>query len=81
MRAASRKLTPPVITDRMYAEGEFVQCPLHWTKGVLDALHEASEYYMVDLLQDVNLIAIHAWRMTLKPRDIQLARRIRGEKD
>ena len=34
---------------------------------------------MVGLLEDANLLAIHARRITLQPRDIQLARRIRGE--
>ena len=71
---------PPVITDAEYEAGGFVKCPLHWTKGAMEALHEASEAYLVGLLEDANLIAIHACRVTLQPRDIQLARRIRGEK-
>ena len=43
------------------------------------ALQEASQAYLVDLFQDTNLIAMHARRVTIMPRDIQLARRIRGE--
>ena len=70
---------PPVITDEEYAAGGFVKCPVRWTKGAIEALHEASEAYLVGLLEDANLIAIHARRVTLQPRDIQLARRIRGE--
>eukprot|EP00955_Chlamydomonas_euryale_P110784 366021-Chlamydomonas_euryale.AAC.23 len=31
-------------------------------------------------LQDTNLAAIHAKRVTIMPKDIQLARRIRGER-
>ena len=42
------------------------------------ALQEAAESYMVGLLQDTNLCAIHAKRVTIMPKDIQLARRIRG---
>ena len=52
-----------------------------WTVGAVDALHEASEDYLVTLLEDANLLAIHARRITLQPRDIQLAWRIRGDKD
>ena len=51
---------------------------MRWTKGALEARHEAAENYMVSLMEDANL-AIHARRVTLQPRDIQLAHRIRGE--
>ena len=44
------------------------------------ALQEASEAYLVGLFEDSNLCAIHAKRVTIMPKDIQLARRIRGER-
>ena len=44
-----------------------------WTVGAVDALHEASEDYLITLLEDANLLAIHAQCITLHPRDIQLA--------
>ena len=44
------------------------------------ALQEAAEAYLVGLFEDSNLCAIHAKRVTVMPRDIQLARRIRGER-
>ena len=44
------------------------------------ALQEASEAYLVGLFEDVNLCAIHAKRVTIMPKDMQLARRIRGER-
>lgn len=44
------------------------------------ALQEAAEAYMVSLFEDTNLCAIHAKRVTIMPKDIQLARRIRGER-
>ena len=47
----------------------------------LEALQEAAETYLVRLLDDANLCALHARRVTLMPRDIQLARRIRGERE
>lgn len=44
------------------------------------ALQEASEAYLVALFEDTNLCAIHAKRVTIQVKDIQLARRIRGDK-
>ena len=44
------------------------------------ALTEASEAYLIGLLEDTNLCAIHAKRVTIMPKDIQLAHRIRGER-
>jgi histone H3 len=48
--------------------------------SAIAALQEASEAYMVGLFEDTNLCAIHAKRVTIMPKDIQLARRIRGER-
>ncbi|KAL1343908.1 hypothetical protein HN51_017837 [Arachis hypogaea] len=44
------------------------------------ALQEAVEAYLVGLFEDTNLCAIHAKRVTIMPKDLQLARRIRGER-
>lgn len=44
------------------------------------ALQEACEAYLVGLFEDTNQCAIHARRVTIMVRDMQLARRIRGEK-
>jgi histone H3 len=49
------------------------------TSAVL-ALQEAAEAYIVSLFEDTNLCAIHAKRITIMPKDMQLARRIRGER-
>ena len=43
------------------------------------AAHEATEAYLVGLFEDTNLCAIHAKRVTIMPKDIQLSRRIRRE--
>ena len=43
------------------------------------ALQEAAENFIVGLFEDVNLLAIHAQRVTIMPRDIRLALRIRGD--
>jgi histone H3 len=52
---------------------------LRFQSSALLALQEASESYLVALFEDTNMCAIHAKRITIMPRDIQLARRIRGE--
>jgi histone H3 len=44
------------------------------------ALQEASEAYLTGLFEDTNLCAVHAKRVTIMPKDMQLARRIRGER-
>lgn len=53
---------------------------LRFQSGAIGALQEASEAYLVGLFEDTNLCAIHAKRVTIMPKDIQLARRIRGER-
>ena len=53
---------------------------LRFQSSAVLALQEASESYLVGLFEDTNLCAIHAKRVTIMPKDIQLARRIRGEK-
>ena len=53
---------------------------LRFQSSAIAALQEASEGYLVTLFEDTNLCAIHAKRVTIMPRDMQLARRIRGER-
>jgi histone H3 len=43
-------------------------------------LQEAAEAYLVGLFEDTQFCALHAKRVTIMPKDMQLARRIRGEK-
>ncbi|CDK24778.1 unnamed protein product [Kuraishia capsulata CBS 1993] len=51
---------------------------LKWQSVAIMALQEASEAFLVHLFEDTNLCALHAKRVTIMQRDIQLARRIRG---
>jgi histone H3 len=44
------------------------------------AIQEATEAFVVSLLSDANLTALHANRVTAMPRDLQLVRRLRGER-
>ena len=52
-----------------------------WQSSALNALQEAAEDYLIRLFEDTTLCALHARRVTIFPKDIQLARRIRGETD
>ena len=53
---------------------------LRFQTGAIGTLHEASEYYLVELFDDTNLCTIHAKRVTIMPKDIQLARGIQKER-
>ena len=53
---------------------------LRWQREAIAALQEAAEAYLVGLFEDTNLCCLHAKRVTIAPKDIQLARRIRGER-
>ncbi|XP_020113818.1 histone H3-like isoform X2 [Ananas comosus] len=51
-----------------------------WAAEALLALQEAAESHLQELFADANLCAIHAKRVTLMQKDIQLARRIGGQR-
>lgn len=53
---------------------------LRFQSSAIAALQESVEYYLIALFEDTNLCAIHANRVTIQSKDMQLARRIRGEK-
>jgi len=53
---------------------------LRWQSSAVEALQQAAESYIVGIMEDTLLCAIHAKRVTIFPKDMQLARRIRGEK-
>ena len=53
---------------------------LRFQSAAIMAMQEASEAYLVGLFEDSNLCAIHTKQVTIMPKDIQLARRIRGKR-
>ena len=53
---------------------------VRFEKNAVHALHEAYEAYQVALFEDTNLQCIHHKRQTISPKDMQLARHIRGER-
>mgnify|MGYP002379003510 CR=1 FL=1 len=52
---------------------------IRWQSNAILALQEACEAFLVHLLEDTNLCAIHGKRVTIMQKDIQLARRLRGD--
>jgi len=70
-----REIAMDMMTDTNYERGE---TGLRWQSSAIMALQEATEAFLVHLFEDANLCAIHAKRVTIMQRDIQLARRIRG---
>ena len=67
------------VSDRVLLS-RILQTDLRFQSHAVLALQEAAEAYLVGLFEDTNLCAIHAKRVTIMPKDIQLARRIRGER-
>ena len=69
--------------SRLVRELIYEECrrgqPYHVQAAAIFALQEACEAYLVGLLEDTNLCALHAKRVTIMLKDIQLARRIQGE--
>ena len=53
---------------------------MRFQSQALQALQEASEAYIVGLFEDTNLCAIHTKRVTVQKKDMDLARRIRGDR-
>ena len=77
-------------TDLLIAKGPFQRLvkeiarskapEIRFSSQGLYALQEATETYMTSVFEDAYLLTIHAKRATLMPKDMQLARRIRGER-
>jgi histone H3 len=55
---------------------EKMEVPLCFQSTAVIALQEALEANLIGLFEDTNLCAIHAKRVTIMPKDIQLVRRI-----
>lgn len=73
-RAPFRRFIREIVQDQFPNHNEF-----RFQVGALEALQEAAEAYLVEVFEDTNLCAIHAGRVTIMPKDMQLARRIRGD--
>ncbi|KAI0723278.1 histone-fold-containing protein [Earliella scabrosa] len=67
-----------IALDMMTDTVEYGDTGLRWQSSAILALQEATEAFLVHMFEDANLCAIHAKRVTIMQRDIQLARRLRG---
>ena len=52
---------------------------IRYQSGAIAVLQELAEAYLVGHFEDTNLCAIHAKRVTIMPKDVLLAQRVRGE--
>uniref|UniRef100_A0A5S6Q6Y6 Histone domain-containing protein n=1 Tax=Trichuris muris TaxID=70415 RepID=A0A5S6Q6Y6_TRIMR len=52
---------------------------LRFQRAAMEVLQTAAEAYMVGVMEDTNLACIHAKRVTIMPKDIKLALRLRGD--
>ncbi|VEU22798.1 DEKNAAC103870 [Brettanomyces naardenensis] len=68
------RLVKEIVQDDFGSDASY-----RWQSMAILALQEASEAYLVHLLEDTNLCAVHAKRVTIMQKDIQLARRLRGD--
>ena len=75
-KAPFQRLVREILKDVQDSSDKVARC----TASSILAQQESSEAYLVGLFEDTNLCAIHAKRKTIMPKDIQLARRIRGER-
>ena len=79
-----RKLPFQRLVQEIASDSEVITSPLcgkvRFQSAAIMALQEAAEAYLVGLFEDTNLCAIHAKRVTIMPKDIQLARRIHSER-
>ena len=60
-RLHGRDVEVPQLIDDKLKKGKKTPCPLCWQKKVIDALHKGAEAFMVGMMEDANLLAIHAW--------------------
>ena len=72
-RAPFQRLVRSIVSDMDH--------DLRFQSQALAALQEASEAYIVGLFEDTNLCAIHAQRKTVMKKDMDLARRMRGDRN
>ena len=75
------KKAPFIRLVREILHGKLGKTEIRMQRIAVEALQEATEYYITNLFDDANLCALHAKRITLQPKDMQLVMRIRGERN
>ncbi|KAF8074695.1 histone-fold-containing protein [Lyophyllum atratum] len=78
---STERLIPKLPFQRLVREiAQDFHMDLRFQSSAVMALQEAAEAYIVELFECTNLAAIHAKRVTIMPKDMELARRLRGER-
>ena len=72
-----REITKDIIDELGFATK--FEGGARYQSEAIGALQEAAEHYLIGLFEDTNLCAIHARRVTIMPKDVLIARKIRGE--
>ena len=67
------------IRELLYNEKPQMTNSWHMQAMAIYVLQWATESYLTGLMEDTNLIALHTGHVTILPKDMQLALRIRGE--
>ena len=81
MQTETKPVIPFLPFYRLTAEiGQDFKADLVWAPELVCAFNAVVEHYLVGLLQDAHLNAIGRRMLAVEPKDIQLARRIRGER-
>lgn len=71
-------LIPKIPFQRLVREvAQQLKSDLRFQTMAILALHEAAEAFLVGMMEDANLCAIHAKRITIRPKDMMLARHFR----
>ena len=76
-RAPFQRLVREILNDIYESQARVAD--FRWQASAIEAMQEASEDYLVGLFEDTNLCAIHAKRVTIMPKDMNLARRLRQD--
>jgi histone H3/H4 len=72
------KYIPKLVIERVVKEiGHSYKTNIKFESNAIRLLHFALESYLVKLMQDAQLLAIHAKRESVQPKDIQLVRTLR----
>ena len=77
-KAPFQRLVKEIVTDDDFRVGG-VTVDWRFQTHALKALQEAVEAYLTSLFEDTNLCCIHAKRVTIMQKDMQLAVKIRGD--
>jgi histone H3 len=76
---STKLLIPRIAVSRLIREiAQDYKCDLRFQSSAISALHEALESYLINLFELTQFAAIHAKRVTINAKDMQLARRICG---